>query len=368
MVFLTCLAYISFALPDSVLGITWPAMRHGFHQPLAALGLLMPFGVVASVLSSAMNGRILARINVGQLLAISTVLSALALVGFATAPAFVFLFGATLLLGLGGGAIDSGLNAFAASNFNARRITWMHAAYGVGATIGPVSTAAALTAGFGWQWIYVLLAGMQGMLALIFLRTRRRWRTSEKPRIHGDGRTTRRTVLLSALIFAVQTGVDSGPGIWGYVFLTSGQGYSKTVAGGVVSAYWATMCVGRLILGPVAERVGTKKVLRGATVAIIFGAALMIPAGTAIVGMIVLGLAVAPMFPLLTLTTADRVKGNPDKVIGIQVAASTVGGASLSAGIGIIMQEFGAKTLAPALLTLAVLTTVIYYGLTNSER
>lgn len=368
MVFLTCLAYISFALPDSVLGVTWPAMRHDFHQPLAAFGLLMPFGVAANVVSSAATGRILARINLGQLLAISTVLTALALIGFATAPTFAFMFAAVILLGLGGGAIDSGLNAFAASNFTARRITWMHASYGLGAAIGPVSTAAALGAGFGWRWVYVLLAVMQGMLAMTFLRTSHRWRTSDKPRTGGDGRTRRRVVVLSALIFAVQTGVDSGPGIWGYVFLTSGHGFSSTVAGGVVSAYWATMCVGRLILGPVAERVGTRKVLSLATLGIIAGAALMIPEQTAIVGMILLGLAVAPMFPLLTLTTADRVSGNTDRIIGIQVAASTVGGATLPAAIGLAMQEFGATTFAPALLILAVMTAVIYYGLTNSER
>ncbi|NIY62413.1 hypothetical protein [Streptomyces malaysiensis] len=67
-VVLVCLAYVSMALPDGVLGILWPSMSADFHQPLGALGLLLPFGVAAAVLSSTMTGRILARIHIGQLL------------------------------------------------------------------------------------------------------------------------------------------------------------------------------------------------------------------------------------------------------------------------------------------------------------
>ncbi|MYX58050.1 hypothetical protein GTZ89_20880 [Streptomyces sp. SID8382] len=70
------------ARPDGVLGILWPSMSADFHQPLGALGLLLPFGVAAAVLSSTMTGRILARMHIGQLLSASTVLSVVALLGY----------------------------------------------------------------------------------------------------------------------------------------------------------------------------------------------------------------------------------------------------------------------------------------------
>ncbi|GAA2355105.1 hypothetical protein SVIO_111120 [Streptomyces violaceusniger] len=117
LVVLACLAYVSMALPDSVLGIVWPSMSADFHQPVGTLGLLLVFGIAAAVLSSTMTGRILTHMHVGQLLSGSTVLSALALLGYGLAPSFWAVVAATALLGLASGALDSGLNAYAASRF-----------------------------------------------------------------------------------------------------------------------------------------------------------------------------------------------------------------------------------------------------------
>ena len=65
---LACLAYLTVALPGSTLGLVWPSMRLSFHEPLGALGVLLAFGVTASVVSSAATGRILSRVGVGPLL------------------------------------------------------------------------------------------------------------------------------------------------------------------------------------------------------------------------------------------------------------------------------------------------------------
>lgn len=78
---LACLAYLSVALPGSTLGLLWPSMRLSFGEPVGALGLLLAFGLTASVISSVATGRILSRVRVGPLLALGTMLSALAGVG-----------------------------------------------------------------------------------------------------------------------------------------------------------------------------------------------------------------------------------------------------------------------------------------------
>jgi hypothetical protein len=55
---LACLAYLSVAIPGSTLGLLWPSMRLSFHQPVGALGILLAFGVAASVASSIATGRL----------------------------------------------------------------------------------------------------------------------------------------------------------------------------------------------------------------------------------------------------------------------------------------------------------------------
>lgn len=378
-VVLVCLAYVSMALPDGVLGILWPSMSADFHQPLGALGLLLPFGVAAAVLSSTMTGRILARIHIGQLLSASTVLSVVALLGYGLAPSLWAVVAATVVLGLASGAVDSGLNAYAASRFGARHITWMHACYGLGAAIGPATVGVALSSGMRWRWAYVIIAAVQMTLACAFLRNGRRWaarpdvpvatavrRHASAPvsGLGGPAGPRRYVLALSAAVFAIHIGIESGTGLWAYVFLTTGRGLPPETAGLAVSGFWASMFIGRVILGPIAERVGAARVLSCAVGGIGGGAAMMAlsgPAVLALAGMLVLGLAAAPIFPLLTLTTAGRVgHDHADKTIGFQVAASKIGAAVLPAGMGLLIQHLGATALGPAVLALALVIATGY--------
>jgi hypothetical protein len=82
---LACLTYLGVALPASTLGLLWPSMRLSFGEPVGALGFLLVFGVIASVMASAATGRILSRMRVGPVVALGTLLSALALAAEALA-------------------------------------------------------------------------------------------------------------------------------------------------------------------------------------------------------------------------------------------------------------------------------------------
>jgi fucose permease len=330
-------------------------------------------------------------VGVGPLLALGTVLTAVALAVEALAPSLWVVTGGFVLFGLGFGSTDSALNAYAAHHFGARQINWMHASYGLGATTGPLLVTALLSDGLSWRWTYGTMAMALAGLGWVFTLARRRWDapsqpltsplppTEEGPPEPSAGARRRKPPaagVLSALTFAaVETGIESGAGIWGYIFLTAGRGLSHDVAGVAVSAYWAMMFVGRAVLGLVAERIGSARVLGGGVVGVTVGAALMTvpgPAFVAVIGMMTLGLAAAPIFPLLTLTTAQRV-GTGDvagttRAVSLQVAASAIGSAALPAGIGLVIGAFNAKALAPSLLILGLAMGGVYGLLSHLGR
>jgi fucose permease len=388
---LACFGYLGAALPASTLGLLWPSARISLHEPVGALGIMLIFGVTASVISSAATGRILSRVRVGPLVAVGTMLLALALALEALAPSLWVFTGGMALFGLGFGAIDSALSAHAASHFGARDINWMHASYGLGATIGPLLVTALLSDGLTWRLVYGIMAVAQVALACVFTLARRSLATGPPSllapprgadeqlpgRAGGAGHLRPPSaVVLSALVFvAVETGIESGAGIWGYIFLTAGRGLPHEVAGVAVSAYWATMFAGRVVIGPVAERVGPARVLASAVAGVTLGAALMTapgPAAVAVIGMMTVGLAAAPIFPLLTLTTAQR-GGAADatgttRTVGLQVAASAIGSAALPAVLGLAIGAFSARVLAPFLLVLGLAMCGVYRLLSRLAR
>ncbi len=366
---LACLAYLGVALPGSTLGLLWPSMRLSFGVPVGALGILLVFGITASVISSAAAGRV--RVRTGPLVAAGTMLVAVALAVEAFAPSLWVMAIGTVLFGVGFGTIDTALNAHAARHFGARDINWMHASYGLGATIGPLLVTALLSCGLGWRRIYGLMALVLAALACVFTVRRRGWQESphvcraagDKP---GPATARRKPPAAVTLTFtAVETGIESGAGIWGYVFLTAGRGLAPETAGVAVSAYWAMMFAGRVVLGPVAQRLGPARVLAVAVAGIPAGAALMTAPGPgllAVVGLMILGLAAAPVFPLLTLMTPQWADGTTGatRMVSLQVAASAIGSAALPGGLGLAIGAVDARILAPALLVLGLAMGGLY--------
>jgi fucose permease len=376
--FLSCLTYLGVALPGSTLGMLWPSMRLSIHEPVGALGIILVAGVAASVASSAITGRILPRFPVGWLLAAGAALVAAALAAEAAAPALWLVVIGSAVFSTGFGMINTSLNAYAAARFGPRDINWMHASYGLGATLGPLLVTALFGSGSSWRLTLAVLAAVPAVIALILMAGRRGWEPpagsrgdrppralDEKGTAEPPPRPRRRAVAAGVVFTAVETGVESAAGIWGYVFLTSGRGLSAAVAGAAVSAYWAMMFAGRALLGPVAERAGASRVLAAAVAGIPAGAVLMTvpaPGFVAIAGMMLLGLAAAPVFPLLTLTTADRVgAAGATAVVSLQVAASAVGSVALPTGVGLAIGASGAQVLGPALLAFGLAMCSVYW-------
>ncbi|MGW4502526.1 MFS transporter [Micromonospora sp. NPDC004336] len=371
LLLLAYLAFVSLGLPDGLIGVGWPSIRADFGVPTEAVGLVLTAGTAGYLTSSVLAGFTLARLGVGGLLAGSTLLASLALTGYALTPGLALMVGCALVLGLGSGAIDSGLNAYAAGAFGPRHMNWMHAFFGLGVALGPLIMTGALSAGLSWRWGYGLVAAAQLALAAAFALTVRAWRdrapaggsAGAAPVAPPAATRVRETlrlpaVWIGALAFAVYVAIEVAAGLWAFLLLTEGRGLGAAVAGVCVSGYWGSLFVGRVVQGVVAERLGSGLVLRGSLVGMAAGAVLIAvpgPAWLAVGGLVVVGFAAAPVFPLLTLTTVDRVgAAHADRTIGLQIAAAGLGGALVPAGIGVLLGNTSVELLGPALVVLAL--------------
>ena len=365
---LLALAYVGFVslgLPDSVLGAAWPVMHVEFGVPLEGAGQLVLVTTAGTVVASALGGRLLGRLGVGQVLAGSTVIAGAALVLFAIAPAWWCLVLAAALAGTGGGAVDTALNGYVARHHGARHMSWLHACYGIGATVGPLAISMALAADRSWRTAYTALAAIELGLAVAFVATLARWpreaRAADAPA--GPARA-RPTIGAGVLFFFVYGGLEASAGLWIASYLVTTRGVTPAVAGVAAAVYWAALTAGRVATGVVAARAGEARLVRwSCALALAAAAALCLPAtpaALAVVAFAGLGLALACIYPL-TMHLTPRRFGDAASVrlVGYQVAACSAGIALVPWAVGALAARTSLLLVPPSLAVLAIVLNLL---------
>jgi fucose permease len=357
---LSYVGFVSLGLPDTVLGAAWPAIRAELGLPLDAAGAVLlttTWGVVASSVSSRWLRK---RCGTGMVLALSTLLAASALAMTALAQHWGVIVGAAFMAGLGGGAIDAALNDYVARQYEARHLTWLHACWGIGAALAPTVVASVLAAGSSWRWAYGALALLEIALSLSFARSVMLWSSLADVHIRAEAQEARGglrwAMVASMLLFYFYCGLEAGTGLWAASYVIGTRGAPAALAGALVALFWAGLTVGRILVGLRADAIGPARVVRFACFSALAACALLaLPSaavGPSAIALAMLGLSLAPIYPLLMHDTPARFRGEwGTRLVGYQVAAGSLGVATLPWILGAVAERTSLSVL-PVLFSL----------------
>jgi fucose permease len=353
------LAFISLGLPDSLLGVSWSLMQSEFGAQLETAGLLFMTIAGGTIISSFASGAVLKRFGTGIVTFVSVLMTAGALLGFHFAPSIFWLFICAIPLGLGAGAVDAGLNNYVASHYKAHHMSWLHCFWGVGATMGPVIMAQYISGQNSWRSGYLAIAGFQFVLVVILFFTLPLWnkvagnnneiaaREHEKTNSGLNEANPKnqnplqiRGVKLALLAFLFYCGAEATMGLWGSSFLVNIKELSVDVAAKWVSLYYAGITVGRFITGFITFKVSNRNLIRTGQIIALTGAALLflpLPSPFSLVGFIMVGLGLAPIFPCMLQETPIRFgQEHSQTIMGYQMAVAYTGSTFLPPLLGFI--------------------------------
>ncbi len=367
------LIFIVLGFPDGMLGIAWPSMMATFGLQNAQMGTLLLASTLGFLVTSFNVGRLIGWFGITNLLIATNILRAVGLLGIALAPEWSFLVASAFFFGLGSGAIDGGLNTYFAMNLPSPRLmNWLHASFGLGATIGPIMMTALLSMGGVWRWGYVIVAAVQVGMGLLVWARASAWQTradtpaAEVAATHTKARATlaRPIVWVNIAIFFCYAGIEVTAGNWSYSLFTEARGIPVAVAGFWASLYWGSFTLGRFFFGIVADRFAVIPTVRAMCLTAIAAAACIWwnPADwVSFGGLVVLGFAMAPIFPLMITATPLRLgSGDANNAIGFQVAAASLGIGLLPGLAGLLADRFSLEIVGPFMVAGLVMMTILH--------
>lgn len=384
---LAYLAFIMLGLPIGLLGVAWPTMRSDFAQPLDALGLLLISSTVGYILASFFIARLISRFGIGPLLVFSSLASAAASFCYALAPSWSVIVGIGALAGFGSGVLDAGLNTYLAAEYKESEMQWLHACFGIGATLSPIIMTISLSQLVSWRPGYIFVGMVMAVMSGVFWFTYSSWKvpkptaeTATESREVGPGLMDYQTsvwksllhpqTLVGILLFLLYTGAELTLGNWTYTLFTEGRGISPAIAGIWAGGFWAIFTIGRVLGGLFAHRVRLSTLMLSAMSLALAGAILFwwnpLPL-VGVLGVFVAGFGMAPIFAGLVSSTTQRVgEHHAANTIGIQMSAANLGGAMLPALAGFLAQRISLETI-PVMLAVSLLGLLALYWLSIRE-
>ena len=367
MIFLLVVIYVAFiglGLPDTILGAAWPLMRQDLNTPISAAGILSIIVSIGTIISSLLTPKFLRILGTGKLVAYSIALTAIASIGYYLAESFNILCLWAIPMGIGAGAVDVAMNNFAAVYLESKHTNWLHASWGIGATLSPVILSGSIMLGFGWRGAYELVAFLLAVIFAMVLISLPLWRkietngainkapaiTPNTPANKNNAETLSfREALrvpgmkLSFLTFFFYSALEISTGLWCGTYLTA-CGFKPETGALCVSLMFASVMIGRIISGFFAIKFTDHRLIYAGIFIVAAGClvlSLPLPLWMLPVCICLLGLGCAPVYPSLIHATPARFgEALSSRAISIQLAGSYVGSILMPPAFGLVAAKF----------------------------
>ncbi|WYZ45910.1 hypothetical protein EsH8_IX_000135 [Colletotrichum jinshuiense] len=386
----SCLMNFGNGLNDSAPGALIPYMEKHYDIGYAIVSLIFIGNAFGFIFGAVFLESLRIKLGRARLLALAQTMITISYAPILAQAPFPLIVVSFFLIGFGMSITLAVNNVFCGSLRQATTaLGYMHGAYGLGGTVGPLIATALVTAARArWSTYYLIplgLAVFNGVFSTwAFWHYERDLPAGSQPTPAPGAADSGsqllsmfsalkiRVVLLGALFIFAYQGAEVSISGWVISFLIVARNGDPDAVGYVTAGFWAGITIGRLCLSHPAHRVGEKLFVFCATV----GAAVFqllvwwVPnvVGPA-VSVAIVGLLLGPIYPCAAavfmrgMTRQERVNG-----MGVISAFGSSGGAVAPFATGILAQAAGTWVLHPIAIGLFALMMASWYGVPHGRK
>lgn len=378
-------AFIGLGVPDSLIGAAWPAIYPEMKLPVESVSFITLIISGCTVISSMFSMGILNKLGTAKVTAISMAMTALALIGFSLAPHFFWMVPLAAVLGLGAGAIDSGLNNYIALHYKVSHMNFLHGFYGIGVSVSPYFMSLAIDK-TSWRTGYIYAFIIQTVITMVLVFSFPLWKKAGKDNIQEEKTEAKNmSVWAMAKISAIRAvwvimlatnAIEYSCGTWGSTYLVNEYGFSAKEGAAAITLYYMGLAAGRLLSGLLSAKVKTWSRI-GIGTAIVSAAMVImllpLPAEASVTGLALIGLGNGSIYPnFVHLTPHHFGREISQAVMGSQIAFAYIGVMIAPPLISLSTSVFGIESypfmLMGMFVIMAVSTLVFVKQLKKQKR
>ena len=340
-----------FGIVMAVLGTLFglPEMRQRLKIDLAQQGNVFLLLYVGILLATLVAGPVIDSMGNKVILVASAALVASGMAGFAYAHSFGQAAIPAVLLGLGGGGLNTSTNALVSDLYGEKRGPMLNVLgifYGIGA-LGIPLLVAVIAGHFPIAPQLLICAGLAGACALLFLAMQFPEASAAQSFSWREALQVARYpgVLVLGFLLFCQSGDEASIGGWTSTFVGE-TGLGARTATLILAGYWAALMVGRLLVARLLKFVGKRQLVLGSGLGALVGAAILLTTrleGMLVAWVLLIGLSYAGVFPTALAIAGDTYRKMTGTVFGLLFAIALVGGMSFPWAVGQISQRLGVR-------------------------
>jgi fucose permease len=332
-------------------------IRHEIPMNYQEIGLILSAQSFGMLIIIIVSGFLMEKLGKKKFLLIGGTLLFLGLVGGAISRSYSFLFTSMIIIGLGFGSYEVGINSLCA-DYNRKNpgqaMNYLHFFFGAGAIAGPILATISMKTLHSWRFCYKITALFPLIVCFLLL-------TTQLP--YSGIITTKNKAFpfkypffwflgLSILIYV---GIEVSVYNWLPVFWETVKPNSSFSPSLTSTIFWLSLTIGRVLLSRTPDRIGISRFL---TLAAFFNMLLalgwsLLPYDLTLLLVALIGFTLSSVFPMIMAWGTSSFPGWSAQVSSFLIVFSSLGGLLIPSNLGKVADLFGITILPFTILVLA---------------
>jgi len=381
--FVIFVSYVLYGLSGNLLNSVWPKVAGDIGAAVALLGIVSTLCNITSGVTSAFVYKIRRKYGTNVTVSIGLVFMALSLILYGVATNIYVIGAGFIMLGVGNAIVDVGANSYVIKAYDAKKVSLLHACWGIGSSIGPMIMALSITFLNDYRAGFAIGATIIIVVFILMRFMKRKWEANKEKvakevvdlhSVSQEEKTSTKTfadivkidlALIVMICFFFGNAFNGLMNTWIATIYVEQRHLTVIEGANLATVFFASLTITRIVLGFIGSNIKTKNVILFGIILSIIGIGIMFFKSTNMnflyLNVAILGIGIAPIIPFFNHYLKDLFgENNVGEILGYCSIFSLTGIGISSFCATLVVRFFGIDVIQIYIMVVVIILLAIF--------